>query len=85
MVLHGDDGNDGVDGGDGGVDGGDGGDGGGDEDDDMIVEMMEFMAADHGITIAGATHCVVLDHWSCSKLQMKKQWTLGRQCVGRCS
>ena len=62
-------------------DGGDDGDGGGDESDDMIVEMMEmmeFMAADHGITIAGATHCVVL-------LQMKKQWTLGRQCVGRCS
>ena len=68
MVLQGDDGDD----------GGDGGDGGGDESDDMIVEMMEFMAADHGITIAGATHCVVL-------LQMKKQWTLGRQCVGRCS
>ena len=50
MVLQGDDGDD----------GGDGGDGGGDESDDMIVEMMEFMAADHGITIAGATHCVVL-------------------------
>ena len=64
VVLQGDDGDDGVD--------------GGDEDDDMIVEMMEFMAADHGITNAGATHCVVL-------LQMKKQWTLGRQCVGRCS
>ena len=44
VVLQGDDGDDGVD--------------GGDEDDDMIVEMMEFMAADHGITIAGATHCV---------------------------
>ena len=74
--------------GDGGDDGGDDGDGGGDESDDMIVEMMEmmeFVSADHRITIAGATHCVVLDHWSCSKLQMKKQWTLGRQCVGRCS